>query len=334
MTLHILGVPGKMGGAATKIRHLILLLRSVVDLRVVLNSPSWLRNGEVTSFLKRLGVPYCAQRDWRPEPGGVALAICEPHFFSSGMAARVKRAGQKLVWSNEMMWLFKGEAEAVKAGLIDKALFVSDFQAAVFAEVYRGIPSAIPGNYVAPEDFEFRERHNPVFTIGRLSRPDPDKYPEDFPVFYEELGLKDVRYRVMAWDDKLRRKYHWHRFGPAWELLGPQKQDTEKFLHTLDLFVYPLGHRFKESWGRSTVEAMLTGCVPSVPAGHQFHNLMVNGESGFICRSFSEYRDVVQELHENHPLRQRLARQCAEHARAKICNPDEHRKVWIEALAV
>ncbi len=332
--LFVFGVPGKIGGAATKIRHLIYLLKEVLDITVILNHLSWLKNQEVTQFLKRQGVRCCLVKDLPAQLTGTALVICEVDFFATGGAREVKRRGLKLVFSNEMMWEFKGEAEAVKAGLIDKVLFVSDFQASKFAELYRGVPSAIPGNYVAPEDFEFKERRNATFTIGRLSRPDPDKYPEDFPVFYEELRLKDVKYRVMAWDDKLRLKYKWHRFGPEWELLGPQKEDTEKFLHSLDLFVYPLGHLFKESWGRSTVEAMLTGCIPLVPAGHQFHNLVVHGETGFICRSFGEYQEIVHELHDNYPLRQKLSRQCAEHARTKICNPDAHRKIWIEALSV
>jgi glycosyltransferase involved in cell wall biosynthesis len=332
--LYIFGVPGKLGGASTKIRHLIFLLRDVFNLTVVLSAPSWLKYHEVTAFLKSQGVGYCLLKDLPRRLTGVALVICEMHFFSTKQHQAVKDRGMKLVFSNEMMWEFKGEAEAVKAGFIDKVLFVSDFQAAKFAELYRGIPSAICGNYVAPEDFEFKERRNGTFTIGRLSRPDPDKYPEDFPVFYEELGLKDVRYRVMAWDEKLKQKYQWHRFGPEWELLRPQKEDAEKFLHSLDLFVYPLGHKFKESWGRSTVESMLTGCIPLLPAGHQFHNLIVHGESGFICRNFSAYQDVVHELHDNHPLRQRLSRQCTQHARTKICNPDEHRKIWIDALTV
>jgi Glycosyl transferases group 1 len=334
MRLYIFGVPGKMGGAATKIRHLIYLLKDDFEITVVLNRVSWFKVSEVTGFLKKQGVRFCLLKDLPKELNGVALAICELDFFTTGGAREVKRRGLRLVFSNEMMWEFKGEADAVRAGLIDKVLFVSDFQAATFAELYRGIPSAIPGNYVAPEDFEFVERRNATFTIGRLSRPDPDKYPEDFPVFYEELGLSEVKYRVMAWDDNLRRKYSWHRFGAEWELLGPQKEDTENFLHSLDLFVYPLGHLFKESWGRSTVEAMLTGCVPLVPAGHQFHNLMVHGETGFICQSFSDYRDVAQELYDNFPLRQRLSRQCAVHARTGICNRDEHRRIWIEALTV
>lgn len=332
--LFIVGIPGKVGGAATKIRHLIYLLKDEYDLTVVLNHVSWLKDQHVIRFLKQQEVRHCLLKDLPEQLAGIALVICEVDFFITGAAQAVKRRGLKLVFSNEMMWEFKGEADAVKAGLIDKVLFVSDFQAARFAGLYHGVPSAIPGNYVAPEDFGFKERRHPTFTLGRLSRPDPDKYPEDFPVFYEELGLKDVKYRVMAWDDRLRRKFLWHRFGPEWDLLAPQREDTEKFLHSLDLFVYPLGHLFKESWGRSTVEAMLTGCIPLVPAGHQFHNLIVPAETGFICRSFSEYREIIHELDGNHPWRQKLSRQCAEHARTRICSPDEHRRIWIEALSV
>jgi glycosyltransferase involved in cell wall biosynthesis len=332
--LYLFGVPGKVGGAATKIRHLILLLRHDFKITVVSSNIAAAKDKDIRTFLQTIAVPFCLHKDLPEKTEGIALAICEVDFFTTKRAEDVKRRGMKLVFSNEMMWEFKGEAEAAKAGLIDKVLYVSDFQAEKFTEIYHGIPSAIPGNYVAPEDFEFKDRQNATFTIGRLSRPDPDKYPEDFPIFYEELGLEDVKYRVMAWDDKMKRKYGWYRFGPEWELLGPNKEDTEKFLHSLDLFVYPLGHKFKESWGRSTVEAMLTGCVPLVPAGHQFHNLLVHGESGFICRSFSDYRDIVHELHDNYPLREKLGRQCAEHARTKVCNPDEHRKIWMNALAV
>lgn len=331
-TLYIFGIPGRIGGAATKVRHLIYLLREAFNIKVVFSDPSCLKHPEVISFLKRLNIPYYSCKDLPDKAEGIALAICDRNFFQSGTAKLVKTMGLKLVWSNEMMWAFEEEAEAAKAGLVDKVLFVSDFQAAAFADMYCGVSSTITGNYVAPEDFEFVARRNATFTIGRLSRPDREKYPADFPVFYEELGLSDVRYRVMAWDNKLTAIYNWHRFGPEWNLLAPGKEPTDRFLQSLDLFVYPLGYRIKESWGRSTVEAMLTGAVPVVPAGHQFHNLMVHGESGFICRTFAEYHDVVRELHDNHPLRVRISRQCAEHARSKLCNPAEHREAWVTAL--
>src|SRR5581483_7914894 len=108
--------------------------------------------------------------------------------------------------------------------LIDRVLFVSHFQQLVFADMYRGIPSFNTGNYIDPNDYAWRARRNEVFTMGRLSRADPRKYPLDFPVFYEEMGLKEVRYRGMAWNDDLRKQYRWHRFGPEWELLPVGKQ--------------------------------------------------------------------------------------------------------------
>ena len=332
--LYIFGIPGKIGGAATKIRHLIILLHKVYNITVILRNVSWKHDRVVTSFLKQYNINYCLLKELPDKLDGVGLAICEGDFFAQGYAREIKRRGLRVIWSNEMMWEFKGEADAVKEGLIDKVLFVSDFQAAKFADLYKGIPCAIPGNYVAPEDFEFRERRNPLFTIGRLSRHDPDKYPEDFPVFYEEIGLRDVRFRVMAWDQKLAIKYRWHRFGPEWELLAPEKEETDKFLNSLDLFVYPLGHKFKESWGRSTVEAMLMGCIPLVPAGHQFHNLIEHERSGFICTDFAQYRYYAHALYEDYSLRTQLSRQCADHARRKICDEEEHRAIWVAALTV
>jgi glycosyltransferase involved in cell wall biosynthesis len=272
-------------------------------------------------------------KDLPKQLDGVALAICEKEFFLSGKGLEVKRRGLKLVWSNEMMWAFPGEAEAVKQGLIDRVLFVSEFQAKAFANIYNGTPSFNVGNYIDPDDYAWRERKNARFTIGRLSRADPKKYPMDFPVFYESLGLNDVRYRVMAWNHDLQKQYRWHRFGPEWELLTERKEPALKFLYSLDLFLYPLGHRVKESWGRAVVEAMLTGCVPIVPAGHQFHKLMTHGATGFICQEFSEFKAAVRELYENYPLRMRTGRQAAEFAREKLCNPEEHRNRWKEALS-
>lgn len=78
--------------------------------------------------------------------------------------------------------------------------------------------------------------------------------------------------------------------------------------------------------------AMLTGCVSVVPAGHSFHQLIVHGETGFVCRDYREFKECVRELRGNCPLRERMARQAGEHARTRLCNAEEHRRVWLEAL--
>jgi len=146
------------------------------------------------------------------------------------------------------------------------------------------------------------------------------------------LDLPETRFRVIAWDEKLNRKYRWHAFDARWDLLKAEKESQVDFLHSLDLFVYPLGHNFRESWGRSTVEAMLTGCIPLVPSGHQFDRLMIHGESGFICSDFLEYKHHSHEMYFNLPLRRQIAAQCHEHAARKLCNREEHLRTWLEVF--
>jgi glycosyltransferase involved in cell wall biosynthesis len=330
--LYLFGVPGGIGGAATKIAHLIKLLHRDFQITVVVPDPHLVRDKEVRRLLEPYSVPVRLLKELPAKLEGVALGVCELHFFSSGTARQAKERGLRLVWSNEMMWPFKGEEEAAREGLIDRVLFTSEFQARAFGEIHGGVPSRITGNWIDPDDYVWHERTNPVFTLGRLSRPDPTKYPLDFPVFYEELRLGEVRYRVMAWSPEVQKQYRWHRFGPEWELLPAQKESALRFLYSLDVFLYPLGHRIKESWGRAVVEAMLTGCVPVVPDGHQFHKLMVHGETGFICRSFDEFRDCVRRLYEDYPWRMKLSRQASDHARTVLCNPEQHKSIWIEAL--
>jgi hypothetical protein len=330
----IYGVPGEVGGAATKIRDLIKLLAPhVPGIVLIVPDKGWSQN----SFVKRLVNNYSMQVRYLAEvtscATGVVLAICETAFFASGAAERLKSKGHRVVWSNDMMWEFKGEREAVRRGIVDRVIFVSEGQRQVFSELYSEVEQRMIPNFVDPTGFPYTDRQNPVFTIGRLSRPDPVKYPIDFPVFYEKLGIEDVRYRVQAWSDDLRKVYNWHQFGPEWDLLPSNKVSAVEFLSSLDLFIYPLGHRVKESWGRSTVEAMLTGCVPLVPRGHNFEQMIVHGESGFICEGFSEYRMVARRLYASRSLRERIGRQAAMHARLALCNEDDHRRRWSEALS-
>ena len=198
--LYLFGVPGKVGGAATKITHLIRLLHRDFQITVVPPSHQSAKDREVRSLMEPFQVRAVPLKELPKQLDGVGLAICERDFFATGRARELKERGLRLVWSNEMMFAFKGEAEAAQAGGIDRVLFVSEFQAQAFADTHRGVPSFLTGNYIDPDDFPWHERRHPVFTLGRLSRADLEKYPLNFPSFYEELGLKEVRYRVMAWN--------------------------------------------------------------------------------------------------------------------------------------
>ena len=335
MKVFFFGWPSYYGGADTKAVHLLKLLSGHVDITVIPNSPGQLQESCWTQRLDEWGVNYATLESLPDRLDGVALAMCNSPFLLSGIYSTARRRGLRIVWSSEMMWHHPFEVDLIKAGAIDRLLYVSEIQKkALNYESFCDVPTRITGNFLSVDEFPFVERPRDLpLTIGRLSRADPLKYPEDFPVFYEALALPDVRFRVMAWSEELAQKYRWHRFDHRWELLAPEAEPAVEFLQSLDLFVYTLGHRFTESWGRSTVEAMLTGAIPLVPAGHHFASLIVHGESGYLCSDFLEFQSYARQLAEDPLARQGMSRACRR--RAELLNdPETHRAVWLEALNV
>ncbi|MBC7966968.1 MAG: glycosyltransferase family 4 protein [Fuerstia sp.] len=335
MHLFLFGWPSLYGGADTKSAHLLNLLAGHCNITVIPNDACWLDDSYWVGQLAQWGV-RCAMLESLPQRlDGIALALSNDRFFAGRICSAARHRGLKIVWSSEMMWHHPEEVDFIKAGEVDRLLYVSEVQKqALNYESFCDVPTRMTGNYVSPDEFPFVERsHSEAITIGRLSRADVDKYPEDFPVFYEALQLPDVRFRVMAWSPELAHKYRWHRFDERWTLLPPLAEPAAKFLQQLDLFVYPLGHTFTESWGRSTVEAMLTGAIPLVPDGHNFRSLIVDGETGFICRDFRDYQSRALELSRDFSARQQMSRACREHA-ARLNNADTHRAIWLEALDV
>lgn len=334
--LYYFGWPSEYGGADTKAAHLLQLLAGHLEITVVPNFPEQLHQTRWTSFLDSHNIRYTSLDRLPGNLTGVALALCNDQFFVRGLHLEATKRGLSIVWSSEMMWHHEQEIEQIKAGVIDRLLYVSEVQkAALRYESFCEVPTRITGNYVDPSSFPWavRERHKGII-LGRLSRAAIEKFPEDFPVFYEALEVPDARFRVMAWSSELSQKYRWHRFDQRWDLLACETETAVDFLHSLDLFVYPLGHQFIESWGRSTVEAMLTGAIPLVPEGHNFNELIVQGETGFRCSDFLEYQEHAQRLARDPALRRAVSLACRDHAVTSLCHADQHREIWMEALDV
>lgn len=333
MNLYIWGWPSFLGGADTKVAHLIDLLHEDYDITVIPNDPNRLTEQFWVDYILKYGAHCCSVNSLPSKIDGISLSLCNPHLFKDGIIDKINERGTKLIWSTEMVWHHDGELEAIKNGKISKVLYVSEIQKSKL-RYPNTVPSSMTGNYINPAYFPFKERDNVRFTIGRLSRHDGDKYPADFPVYYESLGIPNVKFRVMAWSNDLRIKYRWHVFDDRWDLLEANQETQLDFLQSLDLFIYPLGHRFTESWGRSTVEAMLTGAIPIVPSGHNFNNLIEHGVSGFILDDFQDVKSEAQRLYRDNEYRKRMSRQCANYAREKICDREHHLKIWKEALDV
>ena len=351
--------PSSVGGADTKFVHLLPLLCRDFDITVVPNGPEYLERGHWRDHLAGMGIRAVAMEELPERLEGWAVALCNGAFFERGIAREMKRRGARIAWSNEMMWHFDGEISAVADGVVDRLMYVSPGQRAALEPAYRKacgapveepamdllwgeiprrratlLPWVMAGNWIDPAAFPYRRRgtgERSVFTIGRLSRPDPDKFPDDFPDSYERLGLKEpARFRVMGWSEALSERWCEHEFDARWELLPPASEPVTAFLDSLDVFVYGLSPRFRESWGRAVVEAMLSGVVPVVPrgGGHHLERLVNHGVSGFLCSSEEEFGKHVRALQEDRGLLARLSAGAREDACGRHCHAAAHLSLW------
>lgn len=338
MTKHLyyFGWPSDYGGAETKAAHLLVLLAGHIEITVVPNRRDQLSETNWTQLFDKLGIHYCLAEELPAQLDGVALAMCNHAFFVSGICKFATDRGLPVIWSSDMGWHHPYEVDVIKGGEISRLLYVSEVQKKVLDyESFCDVPTRITGNYICPTYFPYHQRAPAdSIVVGRLSRDDPQKYPVQFPQSYESLGLKNPRFRVMAWTERMNRTVPDFQFDSRWELLPAQHEPAASFLRSLDLFVYDLGPDCLECWGRSTVEAMLTGAIPIVPNGHHFPNLIVHGETGFLCNSPDEFGSYARELEADPGLRQEMSLACHRHAVDNLCNAQTHRAIWLEALDV
>jgi len=134
----------------------------------------------------------------------------------------------------------------------------------------------------------------------------------------------------MGWSDKLTERWSEYEFDKRWDLVPPAAEPTAAFLQSLDVLVYDVSPRFKESWGRSVVEAMLSGVVPLIPRSREHHlaNLLEDGVSGFLCSTPGDYREQVCRLQNDPVLLKKMSAAARAHALRCHCCADAHRELW------
>jgi hypothetical protein len=94
--LFIFGWPGWVGGADTKLAHLIPLLCRDFSITVIPNRAELLRQQEWVDYLRRHGATCCSLAELGGKLDGAALAMCNARFFTDGLAAMAKERGLRV----------------------------------------------------------------------------------------------------------------------------------------------------------------------------------------------------------------------------------------------
>ena len=134
-----------------------------------------------------------------------------------------------------------------------------------------------------------RDRGDPRFTVGRLSRDNPRKHHPGDPPFFSALAGRGMWVRVMG-GASLRQ-----RLGgdSDVELLPAGAMPSADFLSTLDAFYYRTHPQYFEAFGRVVLEAMLCGLPVVAEARGGYASHIRHGENGFL---FDDPRDASRQL--------------------------------------
>lgn len=334
--LYIFGWPSFLGGADTKLTDLLELLYKDYIITVIPNWEHQLKEQHWTSFMEERQIKYCLEEELDYKLTGIAIAFCNNYFFTDERHRRAIARGLKVIWSSEMMWKHGGEIEALNYKEIDRVLLVSEIQKNKLN--YENVDTFITGNWVNPDNWAKFPKQEPsnTFTIGRVSRADPSKYPENFPNLMLSFieGIENSKIRVMGWSDQLTNKWPWFKPNPnKFELLSQCAEPTSYFYNSLDVFVYPLGHTFTESWGRTVVEAQLCGLPVICDAGHHMDNTIINMKTGILCKTWEEYIANIRGMAANPSIMELMSANAIMHAN-KLMDRETHLNIWKEALDV
>ncbi|MGC0250372.1 glycosyltransferase [Pseudactinotalea sp. Z1748] len=129
--------------------------------------------------------------------------------------------------------------------------------------------------------------------IGRHSRDDPMKWPQSRAVLdsvYPADSEFDVR--VMGGARSLSKGFADWKSPANWLIFPRDYMSVRTFLNSIDFFVYFQNENAYDAFGRSTLEALASGCVAILP-----HHLEPTfGPAGVYCDPF-EVPDVVRRFY-------------------------------------
>lgn len=323
MKVFFIGYPGEMGGACTEAWHTIKLWRRFgMEVHLI---PTWGNAGPWQGKLDALGcITHFAQPDQLEQVSGLAgspvASMCNGEFLLH--AHRFRAMGCPIIWVNCMTFLFDQEKRFfAEHGLFEAMVYQSDFQRSQLEPQLAQLGyDPATGHMIRGAfdcgDWTFAPRpHSPgdVFVVGRVARPDPDKWSSNTWPIYERIQVRNKRALLLGMDERTHAKLG---KPPVWaDCLKPMAIPVKQFFATLHCLL-PVNGGARENWPQAGLEAMAAG-VPIVAQNDWgWREMIEHGVTGFLGSCDEELAHFSAMLAYDEELRRRIAaaaRQCLEH---------------------
>lgn len=333
--VYILGAPSSLGGADTELWHTLRLWREQ-GLEVVI-VPTWNIADQWKQKALRIGCTVAAPKG--PEElldvpglcGSTVVSFCNGTFLNQ--TDRFRKAGCRLVWVNCMTWLFDAERKHYRQyGPFDHYVFQSHYQEKQLVPKlrkfgYREEQGSVVHGAFSLDEFPYRplphEAGTP-FAVGRISRPDRDKYSSNTWPIYSRIPHA-IQARLMAWDGRIEKKLG---KPPRWAECLPANQETPReFFGKLHCMLQVNGGA-RENWPRSGLEAMASGVPMVVQNQWGWREMIRHGETGYLCDSDDELAYYTARLAYEEDLRLEITHRARRVLEEELAAPQRIWQTW------
>ena len=281
---------------------------------------------------------WAAPTSWPMLPGlagSVVVGMCNSHVTKARKLLYDLRC--RLVWVNCMTFMFPEETAAWRIAPAEAYVFQSHFQQDELERrllplgYNHGMGHLIRGAF-AFDELPFAptpHADQSPFVIGRLARPDLDKWSSNHWNILARVPYAQRRAVAMGWTMQLTRKCGQP---PPWaETFTPQQITCQEFLGRCHAML-GLNGGARENWPRIGLEAMAAG-VPLVAQNEWgWKEMIEDGVSGFLTRSDEEMAFRLAQLAYDEDLRQAIIECGRAHVRELAC-PERIGAQWCKLFA-
>jgi hypothetical protein len=329
MRVFLIGYPGEMGGANTEAWHTIKLWRRFgVEVHLI---PTWGGDERWQAKLDALG---CTTHRTRPEDlervpglaGTPVVSMCNGEFMIHAHGFR--KLGCPIVWINCMTFMFEHEKRFfAEHGPAEAMVYQSDFQRCqIEPQLAQYGYDPATGHLIRGafdlDEWDFRPRphtRGEVFVLGRVARPDPDKWSSNTWPIYERIQYRPKRALMLGMDERTHAKLG---KPPPWaDCLKPTAIPVQQFFATLHCLL-PVNGGARENWPRAGLEAMAAG-VPIVAQNEWgWREMVEHGTTGFLGSCDEELAHYTAMLAYDEDLRLRIVHAARERLINEFANPE------------
>lgn len=303
--IYIAGYPASVGGANTEMLHNVALFREKgVDVHLVSMFPLACAEPAMRALADELG---CVSHDY--ERGifrNKIVASWNLGRFLCYLPEIIQDGRPKLVaWANCMTTASMIELKCHAMGWIDRFAFVSHYQRNLLLPALKAIRPVNelegyrPHYSLDPRLQGIQYRYRPPgedFVLGRISRDDPSKFSPDTWKIFRDVGTCRYRKRVvmLGFGERTARAIG-NPPGGCYELYAPGQISAAEFYGRVHCVIHKTGGS-RESYCRIVPECYAAGVPIIVERDFAFPELIVDGETGFMCSSSADMSAIATEL--------------------------------------